>query len=202
VLAVGDEAFQRKCLRRISEQIAAGATLVLVSHDAGSIERACERVVVLDAGRVEFDGPTAEGLLHYHRLMGTEHGSGETLRRAAPGPLQVTEVELRDSSGRVSTVFRRGETLEVIAAVQLRDGPGERNLALELRDQTGAVVLTSETPVTSESLAFAISDLSLAPGSYDVSLGPAGGQLQRTVRFTVDGEPIRGRWRALERVRR
>src|SRR5205823_13107121 len=48
VLAVGDEAFQRKCLRRISERIALGTTLVLVSHDPGSIERVCERVVVLE----------------------------------------------------------------------------------------------------------------------------------------------------------
>ena len=67
VLAVGDEAFQRKCLRRMSERIASGTTIVLVSHDAAAIERVCERVVVLDAGRVVFDGPTAEGLLHYHR---------------------------------------------------------------------------------------------------------------------------------------
>jgi ABC-type polysaccharide/polyol phosphate transport system ATPase subunit len=72
VLAVGDEAFQRKCLRRISERIALGTTLVLVSHDPASIERVCERVVVLEAGAVAFDGPTAEGLRFYHRLMGTE----------------------------------------------------------------------------------------------------------------------------------
>jgi ABC-type polysaccharide/polyol phosphate transport system ATPase subunit len=71
VLAVGDEAFQRKCLRRISEQIAAGATLVLVSHDAALIERTCERVVVLDGGHVAFDGPAAEAMPFYHRLMGT-----------------------------------------------------------------------------------------------------------------------------------
>ena len=70
VLAVGDEQFQRKCLRRISEQIAAGTTLVLVSHDAGLIERVCERVVVLDAGRLVFDGPVGEGLAHYRRLLG------------------------------------------------------------------------------------------------------------------------------------
>ena len=62
VLAVGDEAFQRKCLRRISETMAAGTTLVLVSHDPGTIERVCDRVVVLDAGRVAFDGPTVEAL--------------------------------------------------------------------------------------------------------------------------------------------
>src|ERR1044072_3374110 len=41
VLAVGDEAFQRKCEARIAEQIDAGATLVLVSHDAALIERPC-----------------------------------------------------------------------------------------------------------------------------------------------------------------
>ncbi|CAA9311694.1 MAG: Teichoic acid export ATP-binding protein TagH [uncultured Gemmatimonadaceae bacterium] len=65
VLAVGDEAFQRKCLRRISEQMAAGTTLVLVSHDAATIERVCERVVVLDGGAVTFDGPTAEAFAAY-----------------------------------------------------------------------------------------------------------------------------------------
>ncbi|MDP9386121.1 MAG: ABC transporter ATP-binding protein [Actinomycetota bacterium] len=70
VLAVGDEAFQRKCERRIAEQMAAGTTVVLVSHDAGTIERVCERVVVLDAGRVAFDGPAAEALAAYRRLLG------------------------------------------------------------------------------------------------------------------------------------
>jgi ABC-type polysaccharide/polyol phosphate transport system ATPase subunit len=67
VLAVGDEAFQRKCEARIAEQIAGGATLVLVSHDASVIERTCERVIVLDRGAKVFDGPTAEGLAYYRR---------------------------------------------------------------------------------------------------------------------------------------
>lgn len=71
VLAVGDEAFQRKCLERISQRIEAGTTLVLVSHDADLIERRCERVVVLDAGRVVCDGTAGEALGFYHRLMGT-----------------------------------------------------------------------------------------------------------------------------------
>lgn len=72
VLAVGDEAFQRKCEARIAEAVAGGATLVLVSHDAALVERTCERVVVLDGGRVQFDGPAAEGMAFYHRAMGTE----------------------------------------------------------------------------------------------------------------------------------
>ncbi len=72
VLAVGDEGFQRKCLVRIAERIAAGATLVLVSHDLRSIEQACERVVVLDHGHVRYDGPVAAGLERYRELVRSE----------------------------------------------------------------------------------------------------------------------------------
>jgi len=72
VLAVGDEAFQRKCEQRIAAQVATGATLVLVSHDAALVERTCARVVVLDGGRVAFDGPAGEGMRYYHHQMGTD----------------------------------------------------------------------------------------------------------------------------------
>ena len=71
VLAVGDEAFQRKCEGRIAERVQEGATLVLVSHDAALVERTCERVVVLDGGAVAFDGAAADGLAYYHEQMGT-----------------------------------------------------------------------------------------------------------------------------------
>jgi ABC-type polysaccharide/polyol phosphate transport system ATPase subunit len=80
VLAVGDEAFQRKCEAHISRKIAEGTTLVLVSHDAALIERSCDRVVVLDGGSVVFDGPTHDGMPFYHRLMGT----------AEPAPAEVS----------------------------------------------------------------------------------------------------------------
>ena len=80
ILAVGDESFQRKCMARISERMAAGTTLVLVSHDPSAIERICRRVVVLDGGKVAFDGDTADGLLFYHRLLGTGEGRSRSLR--------------------------------------------------------------------------------------------------------------------------
>jgi ABC-type polysaccharide/polyol phosphate transport system ATPase subunit len=44
---------------------------VLVSHDSALIERTCERLIVLDGGEKIFDGPVAEGMPFYHRLMGT-----------------------------------------------------------------------------------------------------------------------------------
>lgn len=77
VLAVGDEAFQMKCMGRIFEYQRAGGTLVLVSHDPGAIERICSRAILLDKGRVSMEGPTEEVLSFYHReLVGETRESG------------------------------------------------------------------------------------------------------------------------------
>lgn len=56
ILAVGDEPFQRKCIAKIKELVAQGQTLVVVSHDLDLVAEICERGVVLDHGKVVFDG--------------------------------------------------------------------------------------------------------------------------------------------------
>jgi ABC-type polysaccharide/polyol phosphate transport system ATPase subunit len=214
ILAVGDEGFQRKCLRRISERIAAGTTVVLVSHDASAIERVCERVVVLDGGQVVFDGPTAEGLLHYHRLMGTEHGSGESVRPAAARAIEVVDVELRDGAGRASSVFRSGAPLQVVVALRARVAVERGVLTLEVRSQAGETVFRTSTELSlrrdaTTQLVFEVPSLALLGGDYDLSLsaaeGSAGAPLDRTTRFSVAHEPgaegvvdLRGTWSELE----
>ena len=62
VLAVGDEPFQRKCLARIREFQDAGKTIVLVSHSAEQIADVCTRTIVLDSGKIVFDGEVGAGL--------------------------------------------------------------------------------------------------------------------------------------------
>ena len=57
VFAVGDEEFQRKCFGKIAEFKRRGGTIVFVSHDAVSVERLCERAILLQDGEVSFDGP-------------------------------------------------------------------------------------------------------------------------------------------------
>ncbi|MDO4515220.1 MAG: polysaccharide ABC transporter ATP-binding protein, partial [Lachnospiraceae bacterium] len=66
VLAVGDMAFQRKCLDRM--RLAAeeeGRTVLYVSHNMNTIRRLCERVVVMDQGKIIFDGDVEEGIAVY-----------------------------------------------------------------------------------------------------------------------------------------
>lgn len=216
VLAVGDEAFQRKCLRRISERIAAGTTVVLVSHDPAAIERVCERVVVLDRGRIVFDGPTAEGLLHYHRLMGTERGGGLSVRPAGEREVDVAELDLYDELGRPTTVFHSGQPLQVQVAVRPRNPLSSATVMLELRSAGGATIFRTSTVLElanhgSPKLAFEIPDLALLGGDYDLVVGAARpGQEptpDRTARFSVarTGGPqgvidLRGSWRPLTRA--
>ena len=58
ILAVGDEPFQQKCLKRIREMGEDGTTLVIVTHDLDVVTKLCTRGVVLERGRVAFDGAT------------------------------------------------------------------------------------------------------------------------------------------------
>ena len=69
VLAVGDEAFQRKCLGRIFEYRRGGGTVVFVSHDAEAVERVCDRAVLLEHGELMAEGRPGDVLATYRRAL-------------------------------------------------------------------------------------------------------------------------------------
>jgi ABC-type polysaccharide/polyol phosphate transport system ATPase subunit len=65
VLAVGDEAFQKKCVKTLEEHRAAGKTMILVSHQLEKIEEICERCIYIDHGAVRFDGAPKDAITEY-----------------------------------------------------------------------------------------------------------------------------------------
>jgi lipopolysaccharide transport system ATP-binding protein len=67
VLAVGDAEFQRKSLGKMTEIEALGRTVIFVSHNVAAVSRLCERVILLEHGRVAADGPTQASILRYLR---------------------------------------------------------------------------------------------------------------------------------------
>jgi len=69
VLAVGDEAFQKKCFQRLGEFKAKGKTILIVSHALELIERFCNRVVLLHHGELLTDGQPSEGIEAYHKII-------------------------------------------------------------------------------------------------------------------------------------
>ena len=208
ILAVGDESFQRKCLARIREQMEAGATLVLVSHDPTAIERACARVVVLDEGRVAFDGPVAEGLLFYHRLLGTDVAHVAT-PAAGSGALAVSSLRLLDADARPRHMFRPGEALRAEVVLDAPAPVARGVVALEVRDVRGDTLFRTDAavgPVHGRgAVSFDIPRLALLGGDYDLAVAASDQDapriMDRLARFSVaatsDGEGVvdlRGEW--------
>jgi ABC-type polysaccharide/polyol phosphate transport system ATPase subunit len=68
-LAVGDEAFQQRCIAEIERIRAQGRTVLFVSHSSGLVERLCDRVVLLEAGRVLGQGRPAAMIEAYRALL-------------------------------------------------------------------------------------------------------------------------------------
>jgi lipopolysaccharide transport system ATP-binding protein len=74
VLSVGDLAFQRRCFGKIEELGAAARAVLFVTHDLSAVTSLCNRCIVLDGGRILFDGLPSEAILRYHRMNPVEGG--------------------------------------------------------------------------------------------------------------------------------
>jgi ABC-type polysaccharide/polyol phosphate transport system ATPase subunit len=143
VFAVGDEAFQRKCFGRIFEFKQRGGTIVFVSHDAVAVERLCGRAVLLDAGRVAFDGPTHEALVRYRRALASDLDPAERaagLREWGTGEAAIVSARLLGSEGQEREQFLAGEPLALRVEIEARDAIPAPLLQLELRDDSGLLV--------------------------------------------------------------
>jgi ABC-2 type transport system ATP-binding protein len=99
VLSVGDAEFQHRSLERMRRFRDEGKTLLVVSHDLEAVESLCERVVVLDRGRLAFDGPVGQGLTMYRQLTSPVTGDDEEGTRGRHHAVDVVRVELTDRAG-------------------------------------------------------------------------------------------------------
>lgn len=85
VLAVGDASFQQRCLNRIEEFGTSGRTILYVSHHLPSVARLSKRTIVLDHGKVLFEGPTLSAIRQYEEQIGGYISSRNWSEDAAPG---------------------------------------------------------------------------------------------------------------------
>jgi ABC-type polysaccharide/polyol phosphate transport system ATPase subunit len=224
VFAVGDEAFQEKCFRKIFEYKARGGTIVFVSHDASAVERLCERAILLVSGRVEFDGPTHDAVTRYHRLLAVERDPEERkvgLTEWGSGEARITEVQLLGEDGTERRQFLAGEPLTLRLKVAAHRPLPPPRITYELRSETG-LLLAAGVQDSAElgwdevegerALCFEVERLPLAEGRFQLRFGlsdPAGDKLYHWLddacRFLVypDGSGrgllrLEGSWRTEE----
>ncbi len=183
VFAVGDEAFQRKCFGRIFAFKQAGGTIVFVSHDAAAVERLCERSVLLEAGRVAFDGPTREAVTRYRRALADEASPAELgagLREWGSSEATIAAASLVGREGSDRLQFLSGEPFELQVALAIANGVPPPRLQLELRDDAGTLVAGHAVDLRSlgwrpgareRSVRFRLDELPLADGRFHLRLG-------------------------------
>lgn len=107
VLAVGDAAFQAKCLDRISEMRKSGRTIVFISHDLAAVYRVCDRALLLSHGCILADGPARQVIDQYQQITFAGQGTsaGEESDQAKPAECTTVSFSSPDPSDTIRTGY-------------------------------------------------------------------------------------------------
>lgn len=185
VLAVGDVAFQKKCLGKMSEVADSGRTVIFVSHNMAAVENLCNVAFMLHEGRLVFGGSSKETISHYLRFMTQGHSDFTShmvdLSTASSRPRQytpiLTRLEILNGDG---TPFQGsltlGERLKFRISAHLEKPTAYFGVALRFDDHLGQRVLilsseyqpswTEEEQVGDQTVVCDIPSLTLVPGDY------------------------------------
>lgn len=204
ILGVGDLAFFNKSMRAMEEMRAAGRGMILVSHSLGQVRRICDRVLVLERGRVVFDGMTEEGIGVYEEII------EKTKKAAAPVSSQefdfigasIAAIGLRGEDGAPVQTIRVGENVDLtftLVLTQLLDNP---SIHVVVTNVEGLIILWHEKFVDRLEAGqhrFVVEwrDLRLRGGDYFVRIDVGVGQFSqrgfrsaRALEFRVAGDML------------
>jgi len=201
VLAVGDIAFQRKCLGRMREVGRTGCTVLFVSHNMPAIESLCTRAILLEEGRVVRDGGVADLISDYRRrTMPLEGGSGYVLE--GRGRI-LRSATLLDGDGEPANFSPLGGLFHLRMALEVPDPIDFPTIGIGIDDRMGQRILTLHTPLSEVAIPRLqgrctvdcyVEQLPLAPGDYwiKLALSAMGSELdsvERAIHLSVvDGE--------------
>jgi ABC-2 type transport system ATP-binding protein len=180
ILAVGDQAFQRKSTEKIEQFRREGRTILVVSHSLGLVQQLCDTVVWLEKGQLKMTGPAADVIAAY---TGTTYGNfaredASSRTRWGTGDAQFSTINIRNGDGHPIETLRSGEALRVhleinshvriespVVRVRMETISGE--LVWSTTTQRGTATLrVLDGPATAE---LEIPSLPLAEGTYYLS---------------------------------
>lgn len=185
VLAVGDLAFQKKCLQRVENLASEGRTIVFVSHSMGDIARFCDELIWIDQGRIRYRGDVVSGIALYQQELAPQKATDLVDRtdRDGTGMARFYRFRVLDKDGNAVTSVRTGD--ELYFAFDYRFGAGQYreakdvfvNVIVEndkkqrlfgLPSEVLDLDLTSLTPVGN--LVCHVKRLPLVPGTYHLAV--------------------------------
>jgi lipopolysaccharide transport system ATP-binding protein len=187
-LSVGDAYFQHKSFERIRSFREEGTTLLIVSHDKGSIQAVCDRAILLDAGRVAKEGAPEEIMDYYNAMIAERenktvrqevHESGKVQTISGTGEASVAAIALLDANGQQAEVHAVGSPVTLEVKVAINAPIPNLTLGYRIKDRLGQPIFGTNTfhkgqlvpPVDAgQELTFRFQfPLNLGPGSYSIA---------------------------------
>ena len=187
VLAVGDVAFQKKCLGKMGDVSRSGRTILFVSHNMAAVENLCSRVVVLHEGRLAFDGATKDGIQYYLNSLSTRSGRGSIIdldgvgsRKSDVAPLLKRMEFLTDNDQPLGEGVAIGATLKIRVHFELRTPTDTYNVGIGFDNTYGQRIFTAhsyfdphrptDTRVGPQVYTCEIPSFTLMPGEYSLKV--------------------------------
>jgi lipopolysaccharide transport system ATP-binding protein len=189
VLAVGDAAFQRKCLGKMGDVAKQGRTVLFVSHNMGAVRQLCTRAMVFSTGRLEFDGLTDEAISYYLTKTVPKAGDSEGLivfdgDGDPAAEIALRAIRLTDSVGQVRGLFDSTDAIRVEIDYEVRARLRGLRAILQITTQEGEQAFVSTDHVAREP--------EQAPGRYRTTCVVPGGLLNRRMYMVGVGFEIPG----------
>jgi lipopolysaccharide transport system ATP-binding protein len=217
VLAVGDMAFQRKCMGRMREVGRSGCTVLFVSHNMAAIESLCTRAMLLDGGRLAAEGAVPDITAEYRRrVTGSNENVGVLLsdRREPDRKQRVFQsVVLLNEDGEPTNFIPLGSLFHVRLALESTTSIRDPAVTIGIDDTMGQRLLSLVTPLSRTVvervdgrcvIECRVDRFPLAPGEYWLKLGLASAdvpldEVERAMPFSVMNGDAFGEGRGIHR---
>lgn len=158
-LSVGDSYFQHKSFDRIRDYARQGTTLLIVSHDKAAIQSICDRAILLNEGRKEFEGNPEAVMDYYNALLAdkekrsiqqkvTDDGKIQTI--SGTGEANVIATEIYDKKGELSEHLNVGEDATLLIRVKVNHDLPRLVVGYSFKDRLGQVIYGTNTALKNQ----------------------------------------------------
>jgi len=184
VLAVGDAAFQKKCLGKMENVAKEGRTVLFISHNTLAIRTLCQRTILLDKGEIISNDTTEKTLGVFNKILreikidDNTAIRDKTMRRGT-GDIRFHEVKIQDIKGNNRTSFTMGENIRFVLSYMIKNRMKGLAVYIALRSNITREIITSVRQVISEDIVNSntkgtviveLPNISIRPGEYPLYL--------------------------------
>lgn len=154
VLAVGDAVFQTKCLAQMSNITKHGRTVLFVSHNLGAVGSICQRGIVLEQGKILFQGSIQDSIQYYEREIfqkkHIEWPIAERTDRSGTGNVRVVSFHIENEAGKKIERIQNGQTVKLIFGYRTTNNQDAEGVEMGIlvERESGEIVFQFSTKFT------------------------------------------------------